>query len=110
MGMLTKATVRPKGQAAPPLEMCKDLSEHPALREFLTMDVWDHDGSHRERGTVLLFADDVGLKAMLNDKDGSRVAFSVLSPQGAILDELEAMLLSEATDWRAAKKMPGRKP
>jgi hypothetical protein len=72
--------------------------------EFLTRTVWDEDGSKRETGTILLFADAGGLKAMLNDRDGSRVAFLTIGPEEAIQQAVEDALLSTGTDWRPAKK------
>lgn len=74
-------------------------SMFPAVREFLFLRKWD-DGTARKPGTILLFVDDSGLKACLNDKDGLRTAFGVLNPSETILDALEAMLLADTTDWR----------
>lgn len=81
-----------------------DLEPHEALWEFLTRTVWEADGTRREPGTVLLFADPHGVKVMLNDKDGARVAFSVVDPSVGLLPHLEAMLLSSTTDWRDTRK------
>lgn len=90
----------PKWTADQPTE----FESYPASWEFLTMGVWEEDGSRRETGTVLLFADNGGLKLMLNDRDGAKVSFAVVDSAEGILGTLEALLLSAATDWRPAKK------
>ncbi len=108
MGLLRKNTVRGNNAGASAAVRYPDeLGSCPALLEFLTSTVWDEDGSRRETGTLLFFADAAGLKVMMNDRDGSRVAFAVLDPSEGILESLEAMLLDTSTDWRPAKKFGG---
>jgi len=111
MGLLKRNTVSSRnGSGAGAVRPTDELSAYPALAEFLFSRVWDDTGDKREPGTVLLFADAAGLKLMLNDKDGARVAFAVVDATECILEAVEAMLLSEATDWRPAKKWspPGK--
>lgn len=84
-----------------------ELALFPAVREFLFSTRWDDTGDARVPGTVLLFADATGLKVCLNDKDGDRVAFAVLSPAETVLEALEGLLLSETTDWRAVRPRGG---
>lgn len=103
MGLLKKNAVPAKG--ARPEEAFsypQDLREAPALWEFLTCTVWSEDGSPRVTGTVLLFADGSGLKAMLNDRDGSRVAFVLVTEGNGVVESLEAALLSNSTSWKAS--------
>lgn len=105
MGLLRKNTVRQSDAAgAGGVRRPDELASYPALSEFLFSTVWDEDNSKRETGTVLLFADAAGLKVMVNDRDGGRVAFAVVDAEEGILDTLEAMLLSTSTDWRVAKQ------
>lgn len=85
------------------------LQLYPALTEFLFRSVWEEDGTPRCPGTVLLFGDGAWLKAMLNDKDQSMVAFVTLEAAEDILGELDRAVLSTSTDWRAAKKFSPKK-
>lgn len=81
-----------------------------ATWEFLTQTVWEEDGSPRQTGTVMLFADAGRLKAMLNDRDGSVVAFLTLSSEDDVLGAVDQALLDPDTDWRAARKQaPGKR-
>jgi len=79
----------------------------PTLFQFLTDDHWD-DGSPREPGTLLLFADGGRFKACLNDRDsGSSVFVSGVSLE-AILEALEEGLAGDSLEWRAKKPQGGR--
>jgi hypothetical protein len=105
MGLLRKVRAAgtpgsPVGDA--PYDFASGLGE--ATWEFLVRTCWDEDGSRRETGTILVFSDGPVVKAMLNDRDGSRVAFLTLAAEECLSDLLERALLSPATDWRAAKK------
>jgi hypothetical protein len=88
-----------------------ELTDYPFLVEFLTSTVWDEDRSPRVTGTVLIFADAGGLKAMLNDRDGSRVSFVLLDDQQGILEALENVFATVGAKWTAsAKPRVGKKP
>lgn len=104
MGLLRKYN-RVTGQsvqASESLHVPVDMAPYPATWEFISMMVWEEDGSARTPGTILLFADSAGVKVMLNDKDGSRVAFGVVDASEGVFASVEAMLLSTMTDWRQA--------
>lgn len=105
MGLLRKHVAASKlkvGSAGVPAQ--EEWSAFPALLEFLASEMWDEDQSARVRGTVTLFADECGVKAMLNDKDGGRTAFVLPEVEEGILDALEKALTSTTLKWLAAKK------
>ncbi len=79
----------------------------PTLYQFLTDDKWD-DGSQREPGTLLLFADAGRFKACLNDRDSGRSVFvSAVSLEG-ILEALEEGLAGDSLEWREKKGPAGK--
>jgi len=80
-----------------------EFDGYPNLWDFLTQAVWPEDGKKRTPGTMMVMVDDGLLKVMLNDKDQSRVAFSVVDASEGILEHAEAMLVSTNTDWRASR-------
>lgn len=77
------------------------LSGLPALYEFLTDSAWD-DGGDRQVGTLLVFADGGLWKACLNDRDGSKIAFTTASTVEDLVLALERGLMEGTLDWRAA--------
>lgn len=82
--------------------------KHPALVEFLTLSQWE-DGSLRETGTVLLFAEDGVWKACLNDRDAAKVAFVSGTSLEDVLVRAEAGLEEGDLDWRGRKPPPRKK-
>lgn len=110
MALLRKNTIRSTGSdPVNSLAQPDDFNGCPALWEFLTMTMWEEDGSKRETGTVLVFSDATGLKVMLNDRDSRKVAFAVVDAETGLLASLEGMLTSVTTDWRASKDARGAK-
>lgn len=110
MAMLRKQLAGVKALQAAALPVPSgEMEQYVWLHEFLFMAVWEEDGTVRVPGTVLLFAEGLHLKAMLNDKDGNRVAFTVLNPDRPVLEELNEAIASASTDWRASRERPTRR-
>lgn len=80
-----------------------ELLVHRDILDFLTLAKWPVELTPRTTGTVLLFCDAQGLKAMLNDRDQGLVAFITLSDDGELLEQLNGAVCSQTTDWRKAK-------
>lgn len=82
---------------------------YPAVFEFLYLEKWD-DGAARETGTILLFTHDGGLKAALNDRDGSLTAFLSAVGLKDLLGSLNTGLMEGTIEWRRARSFkPGKK-
>jgi len=75
-----------------------------ALCEFLFCPVWPEDGSKRETGTIMWFADDGRLKVVITDRAQSLVAFYTIEEPVLMLDELNAALADDKLDWRIKKE------
>lgn len=109
MALLKRNTVKgAAGASVAGTVLPDELSDYPAVREFLSMDRWEEDGSKRETGTLLLFVDAAGLKVMLNDKDGRRVSFGVVDAGDGLFCTIEAMLLNPSTKWLPSKEPTAR--
>ena len=81
-----------------------------SLTEFLFCPIWPEDGSKRDTGTIMLFADDGKLKAVITDRAQSLVAFFTISEPTLLWDELNEALLGDSLDWRVKKEWsPGNK-
>lgn len=108
--MLKKRTGGVSGGApVNPLFVNEELAGYDSLAEFLLQTEWPEGGGVRTTGTVLIFMDSGGLKAMLNDRDQSLVAFVTIEPSEGILQALTHAVESTTTDWRAAKRFGGGK-
>ncbi len=104
MGLMRRQQGQPGGASAVPGESGPaDVRPCTLLWEFLYSTRWP-DGSDRVPGTVLLFVDGGRMKALLNDKDGSFVAFVTLSEEDGVMDALEDAIASPATDWKPTRK------
>ena len=80
----------------------------PFLFEFLAGTVWE-DGSRRETGTVLLFAEAGLFKACLRDRACRRVGFLSGDTFEGLLATIENSLQEDSVDWRPEKPPPGRR-
>jgi len=80
-----------------------DMDRWPALLEFTTSRAWP-DGSLRQSGTLLLFADEGRLKVCLSDRDQGLVAFVTGDGVLSLLDAAEQMLREGDGDWRPQRQ------
>lgn len=78
------------------------LASFPTVSEFLLNSKYS-DGSRRLTGTVTLCGDLGELKARVNDKDRSLVAFISGESLEAILGVLEKGIQDDQLDWREDK-------
>lgn len=79
----------------------------PAMREFLTMCVWE-DGSARATGTLVAFADGGVMKVLLNDKDADRIAVVSGKTFYDAVEAAEEGLALDSLDWRRNRQPQGR--
>lgn len=78
----------------------------PALREFLTLAVWE-DGTDRVPGTMVAFVDGGMVKVLLNDKDADRVAVVSAKSLYAAMEAADEHLTMDALDWRRSRPQGG---
>lgn len=78
------------------------LKSHPNLYAFLTDTVWEDEKgiSHRELGSVIIWADQAGFRAKLLDRDGSRSALVLGTSWSKLIDACEAALQDVTTTWK----------
>jgi hypothetical protein len=76
---------------------------YPQLHAFLFDTTWA-DGSKRDPGSLVLFAQDGVLKACLNDKGVGRVAFVSGVSWDGLIGLVEQGLSDETLDWRQSRK------
>lgn len=81
------------------LEVPPDVAKLDDLRDFLLQEVWD-DGTARETGTLLLFAGEGRVKAMLKDRDRGLVCFFTCGAGEDLLGQLDALIGSGGGEWR----------
>jgi hypothetical protein len=81
----------------------KDLDRWPALLEFITSRAWP-DGTLRQSGTLLLFADEGRLKVCLSDRDQGVVCFVTGDGVMGLLDAAEQLLRDGDGDWRPQRQ------
>ncbi len=72
---------------------------YPNLWEFMTSTKYA-DGSPRVLGSLTVFVDAVCLKACLNDRDSSLVAFASAETMEGLWAALERGLKDDSLDWR----------
>lgn len=85
--------------ALPGWEPDEIAAAHPTLWAFLTQDTWD-DGSSRETGSMLLFADQGQLKCMLRDKANNACLWIAGASISQLLDVAEVKIVEVGADWR----------
>jgi len=81
---------------------------HPALVGWVG-DVLADDGTARDTGTILLFAEDGALKACLNDRQSGARCFLSAPGLDGLLNAIEETLATGKGDWRAPKEAPAGK-
>lgn len=82
---------------------CDLCRRWPTLAEFLACSVYD-DGSEREPGTLLVCVSEGRWRGWLNDRGQGAAAWVSGSTFDALMDSLEDGLLSNALEWRRARK------
>ena len=75
-------------------------SKLPGLFEFLTLARWD-DGTPRQPGTALFFAQDGLWKAWLNDRDSRRSCFFTCEAFLLLLSEVNTAIVENTLAWRS---------
>jgi hypothetical protein len=71
----------------------------PVLNAYLCEDT--QKGTTRKGATITLWVDDLGLHAVVNDRDAKVKAFFVSHAMNNLWGDLEAFLLSDDPDWRS---------
>ena len=87
------------------MDWCRD--RWPALFEHLTATRWDN-GEERQTSSLSVFMDSGVLKACLNDKAESRVAFVASASFEGLLDALDEGIQNGSLDWRRSPQGRGR--
>lgn len=77
---------------------------HPALWEYLTVDVFE-DGTERQTSTLLLFAERGLIKGCLKDRSVNRALWASAATVTGLLEVLEEALSTESGDWRAERPL-----
>jgi len=80
----------------------------PVLLEFLTREFWE-PGQPREKGSIILFAEEGVFKACASDKDSMEVAFVTKATFSGLLDALEKGMANGSLDWRLSTVGKARK-
>lgn len=81
---------------------------HPALAEYLTLGEWE-PGVVRQTSSLLIFCDEGVVKAMLNDRDGARIAFVAAGGITEVLKAVERGLVGSTLDWRPDRKVKSKR-
>lgn len=82
------------------------VSSRPTLAEYL-YSVQYPDGSPRKSSSMTIFAQEGVIKAVLKDPDNERALWASGDTLDDLLDNLECMLDSDTTVWRAERTKPG---
>lgn len=77
--------------------------QFPLLWQHLTQDVWE-DGSKRQCSSLLIFAQEGVLKAMLRDYEAGQVLWTAGSGFNGLLHAVEGQLESPDADWRVDRR------
>lgn len=85
--------------AQPIYEDDQAQKKFPTLVEFLTREWWEPN-KPRQKGTLVVFAEDGLFKAAVSDKDGEYVAFVSKKTLMGLLEAIEKGLILDSLDWR----------
>lgn len=85
----------------------KASKEWPLLWDHLTQTTWP-DGSPRTTSSLLIFAADGVLKAMLRDREAGLCLWVASPSWGGLLTVLEASLGDPGAEWRLDRQLPGQ--
>jgi len=80
---------------------------YPTLLEWMETDRWE-DGTQRATTTLFIFVDVGLIKAMLKDRDASKVAFVSGTSLEAVLEAIERGLSEGSTEWKVDRPPAGR--
>lgn len=104
MALIRAATDPGKSGATPQAaDLPTELAKYPDLAAFLTLTKWPEDDAPRVTGTMSIFMQDGRLTVMLNDRDAERTLFTTIKRGGSILREVETVLGSAESPWKAYK-------
>jgi hypothetical protein len=78
------------------------VAAYPALSEYLTLEEWE-PGKPRKTSTIVWFVEQGLLKACINDRDASQVAFVSAESLTGLWEALEEGLAMNSLDWRFSK-------
>ena len=103
MGMLKKPQWKEKvADSSMALKADKLAEEYPVLWAFLSERVYA-DGASRQTGTLTISVEDGVCKGCLRDREESRILFVSASGLAACLDNANAAVEEDGSDWRADK-------
>lgn len=77
----------------------------PTLWDYMTQDRWD-DGTPRETSSLLIFAQDGMLKAMLRDRENGQCLWTAGVSVATVMFQLDTALNDPNADWKADKAVP----
>lgn len=98
--LLRKEDLAGRGGSGPrPLTDPGFAGSYPILWSYLTQNRWQ-DGSPRLTSSLLLFADDGVLKAMLRDREAGLCLWIAGATVSGLFDALEAAVSDAKADWR----------
>lgn len=97
--LMKKRQVKVSGLASAVLTDKAFTSDYPLIWEHLTATKFD-DGTARQTSTLLLFAQDGVLKAMLKDKEAGLCAWVSGATWDGLLTALELALGDDLFEWR----------
>jgi len=107
MSLLRKGDSEGRGPAkVRPLTDPAFANPYPILWSYLTQMKWE-DGSPRQTSSLLIFADDGVLKAMLRDREVGLCLWVAGATVQGLWDALEGALTDPRADWRADRKFEG---
>lgn len=107
MSLLRKEDLEGRGGSGPRVLTDPRFSgDYPILWSYMTQTKWQ-DGSARATSSLLLFADDGVLKAMLRDRDAGLCLWVAGATVTGLFDALEAAVSDSRADWRQDRVKPG---
>lgn len=110
MALKRRAAASPEGAAAKILKDPQFAKLYPSLWDHLTQSAWD-DGTKRETSSILIFASEGVLKAMLRDKDAGQCLWVASGTVAGLFAALEGGCTADDADWRedrGAKPVAGK--
>jgi hypothetical protein len=108
MSLLRKADMGGRAPTGPRAADDKEFaSVYPVLWSYLSQCQWE-DGTARDTSSLLIFAQDGILKAMLRDRDAGLCLWGSAPTVGGLFEVLEGMLSDPKADWRQDRQQPGQ--
>lgn len=107
MSLLRKSDMDGRGGSGPRVLTDPGFGgDFPLLWSYLTQNKWE-DGTPRLTASLLVFADDGVLKAMLRDREAGLCLWVAGATVWGLFEALEGSLGDPRADWRQDRKGPG---